>query len=185
MNKFTIKNQEVLYQVKTDIEVPIMHGGHEEPIVYYYYLETNQTVEENYLLEKHRIRYLDVYKFLNKARAEKMSSQRHSNFRLGPRMDMMTDTSSETINIEIFDDVLLFGNQTTYASLASTNKLSEYYKAIMEISLPLENFSKNIMLYSQSQLLKRFIHVYKCLCNPINPYGNEFKEIFETVCKLK
>ena len=174
MEKRVCSDGEIVHVIKANCEIPInLNQLEQHKIVYYYYIEdaNSQIKEENYLLEKNMIRYLELESFLSDKNNKFLRKIRHR--------------KEETLNIDIIDDVILFNNDNTYANLRhNERRFVSLYTHLIEINANLDIFGLNNPISSNFQCLKKFLNLNKCLLNEANDYYNELKEIFKKVLNI-
>ena len=173
MEKKICSNGEVIHVIKAKCEIPVnLNKFEQHKIVYYYYIEnaSNEIIEENYLREKNKIRYLELeYFLLDRQKDTKYS--KNNKFR-----------RDELINIDVIDDVILFGSVNSYSNSQQRGTLfMTHYKNLMDHFLELDIFGPKNQITSNFQCLKKFLNVKKCLLNELNDYQSELSELFKRV----
>lgn len=176
MEKKVCSDGEVVHVIKAKCEIPVfLNKSEQHKIVYYYYLEnaSNEIMEENYLREKNKIRYLELEYFLID-RERDIKYLKKSKLR-----------KEESVIIDVIDDVILFDNANSYSNLYQKGTLfMTHYKNLMENFLELDIFGSKNQMISNFQCLKKFLNVKKCLLNEANDYHNEMSQLFKKVPAL-
>ena len=150
--------------VNVKLQIPINKSRHSLPKIYYYYYIENpgkEVIEENSLREKHNVRCLALEKFNVKNEKSKTDS---------------------VINIELIDNVILFGDSNTYGILAEKKKLSIFHKHLIETYLSdLNMFRLSSQMETNFKCFKKFCNLKNSLLSKENEYRNECSSAFEEV----
>ena len=175
MEKKNCSDGQVIHVIKAKCEIPVdLNKFEQHKIVYYYCIEnaSSEIMEENYLREKNKIRYLELEYFLMDRKDIKYSKRVNKQRR------------DDIVNIDVIDDVILFDNANSYLNLGQRGTLfNSHYKNLIETFLELDIFGSNSQ--TSFQCLKKFLNVNKCLLNEANDYHSEMSQLFKAVLIFK